>query len=248
MLFLTYRCYVANDASREHRYGTRFYQQQKRNLGIWWDDSASLAALILCLGLVPATIICATVSHAGYHISTYTIKELVVFIKAIVAKVLYSSSVAMSKFSVLFLYRRLFSVAPGTKFLINIMCLLMAGSKSYIFGSGRNSEDIANNASEELQNLAKDARRFLLSQKGGIELAPLQTYTSALIFSPSNSLVKKLFHKESPGWINSVLKVETDWNACLQTLEGHSDSVCSVAISPDGRRLAFGSRDNTVKL
>jgi hypothetical protein len=150
MLFLTYRCYVANDASREHRYGTRFYQQQKRNLGIWRDDSASLAALILRLGLVPATVICATLSHAVYHISTYTFKELVVFIKAskkiirhgiafffysclilvqiaVVAKVLYSSSVAMSKFSVLFLYRRLFSVAPGTKFLINILCLLMAG-------------------------------------------------------------------------------------------------------------------------
>ena len=149
MLVLTYRCNVANDASRKHRCGIRFYQQQKRNLGIWRDDSASLAALILRLGLVPATVICATLSHAVYHISTYTIKELVVFIKAskkiirygiaffysclilvqiaVVAKVLYSSSVAMSKFSVLFLYRRLFFVAPGTKFLINIMCLLMAG-------------------------------------------------------------------------------------------------------------------------
>ncbi|KAI0162917.1 hypothetical protein BJ166DRAFT_481863 [Pestalotiopsis sp. NC0098] len=107
---------------------------------------------------------------------------------------------------------------------------------------------LANSASEELQNLAKDARRFLLSQKGGIELAPLQTYTSALIFSPINSLIKKLFYKEFPGWVNSAPKVEADWNACLQTLEGHSGWVRSVAISADGRRLASGSGDRTVKL
>ncbi|OCK73649.1 hypothetical protein K432DRAFT_312331, partial [Lepidopterella palustris CBS 459.81] len=36
--------------------------------------------------------------------------------------------------------------------------------------------------------------------------------------------------------------------ACLQTLEGHSDSVNSVAFSPDSARLASASRDNTVKI
>lgn len=58
----------------------RFYQQ-KRNLGIWWDDWASLVALIMCLGLVPSTVVCAVVSHAGYHIETYTPEELVVYAK-----------------------------------------------------------------------------------------------------------------------------------------------------------------------
>ncbi|KAF7518824.1 hypothetical protein G7054_g13313 [Neopestalotiopsis clavispora] len=97
---------------------------------------------------------------------------------------------------------------------------------------------LADNDSEQLQNLATDARRFLLSQKGGIELAPLQTYTSALMFSPTNSLIKRTFRTEFPIWIGSAPKVELDWNACLQTLEGHSNSVNFVAISPDGRRLA----------
>jgi WD40 repeat protein len=69
-----------------------------------------------------------------------------------------------------------------------------------------------------------------------------------LIFSPTNSLIKKQFYKESPGWIDLAPKVDADWSACLQTLEGHSDWVSSVAISGDGRRLASGSSDNTVKL
>ncbi|MFM6754395.1 MAG: WD40 repeat domain-containing protein, partial [Dolichospermum sp.] len=34
----------------------------------------------------------------------------------------------------------------------------------------------------------------------------------------------------------------------LQTLTGHSDSVWSLAYSPDGQTLASGSLDNTIKI
>ncbi|EUC43034.1 hypothetical protein COCMIDRAFT_7445 [Bipolaris oryzae ATCC 44560] len=39
-----------------------------------------------------------------------------------------------------------------------------------------------------------------------------------------------------------------EWSACLQTLEGHSGEVSSVAFSPDSTQLASASWDSTVKI
>src|SRR4051794_11172018 len=71
---------------------------------------------------------------------------------------------------------------------------------------------------------------------------------SALIFSPMKSIIRTHFSAQFPTWIKYLTVVEENWNPCLQTLEGHSDSVMSVAFSPDSRRVASGSHDGTVKL
>ncbi|EHK15882.1 uncharacterized protein TRIVIDRAFT_195814 [Trichoderma virens Gv29-8] len=81
-----------------------------------------------------------------------------------------------------------------------------------------------------------------------IEMAPLQTYSSALAFSPMQSLVRKAFHQEIPSWVQRWPAVEDNWSPCLQTLEGHTDSVKSVALSADRKQLASGSIDATIKI
>lgn len=95
--------------------------------------------------------------------------------------------------------------------------------------------------------LVRDARRFIMSHKWVIENSPLQAYASALLFSPTRSLMRGLFKREEPSWIIIKPAMEDKWSPCLSTLEGHSDSVESVAFSPDSTRLASGSDDRTVK-
>src|SRR4051812_44909800 len=87
-----------------------------------------------------------------------------------------------------------------------------------------------------------------MSHKWAIENSPLQAYASALLFSPSRSLIRDLFKREEPNWITIAPAMEEKWSACLQILEGHSDIISSVAFSPDSTRLASGSGDKTVKI
>jgi WD40 repeat protein len=84
--------------------------------------------------------------------------------------------------------------------------------------------------------------------KQAIESSPLQAYGSALLFSPNQSLVRRLFWHEGPQCIALKPGMSDEWGACLQTLEGHSDWVNSVAFSHDSTRLASASDDSTVKI
>jgi WD40 repeat protein len=99
-----------------------------------------------------------------------------------------------------------------------------------------------------LTRLVQDARRFIMYHKGAIESYPLQTYMSALLFSPIGSLIRQQFQHEEPRRITVRPAMRDSWSACLQTLEGHSDWVRSVAFSPDSTRLASASDDKTVKI
>ena len=84
--------------------------------------------------------------------------------------------------------------------------------------------------------------------KQGIEICPLQAYASALIFSPTNSLIRRHFQEDEPKWITIKPTIGEKWTPCLQTLEGHSGWVTSVAFSHDSTRLASASDDRTVKI
>ncbi|KAK2772621.1 Vegetative incompatibility protein HET-E-1-like protein 15 [Colletotrichum kahawae] len=141
------------------------------------------------------------------------------------------------------------SLSSGILILSKLSSLVQVSPKTFIYSLGSDySKSNSKQESSQLVKLIRDMLRFVRYHKDGIETSPLQVYSSALIFSPMKSVVRQLFEAEAPSWISMITEVDADWNACLQTIEGHNSWVLSVAFAPDGRHLASASDDETVKL
>jgi WD40 repeat protein len=94
----------------------------------------------------------------------------------------------------------------------------------------------------------RDAKRFVLNYRWIIDTAPLQLYASAIVFAPKQSIIRQIFEHYLPGWISQLPSVDCGWNADLRTLEGPTDPIRSVVFSDDGKLIASGSDDKTVKI
>ncbi|KXJ86484.1 WD domain protein [Microdochium bolleyi] len=104
---------------------------------------------------------------------------------------------------------------------------------------------IKNGACPRLSAFLSDAIRFVQASFSAIDEAPLQIYSSALVFAPSRSVVRRSFEKCVPKWVSLWPQVEENWDACLVVLEGHSGLVTSVVFSHDSKTIASASYDNT---
>ncbi|KAK6519344.1 hypothetical protein TWF281_003178 [Arthrobotrys megalospora] len=100
----------------------------------------------------------------------------------------------------------------------------------------------------QLFHLVSDAHRFILSSQHIIENTPLQVYSSALVFSPTHSLVRGLFQDQEIGWITTKPVVEANWGACIQTLHINASDVGFVAFSNDERSIAACSTYGVIKI
>ncbi|KAJ6176749.1 hypothetical protein N7485_003663 [Penicillium canescens] len=100
----------------------------------------------------------------------------------------------------------------------------------------------------EISRFLYDGMRFILRNISMASAAPLQLYYSGLVFSPQQSIMRKMYSEDIPKWICPLPQVEATWSPHLQTLTGHLDSVYSVAFCSDRSMLASGSSDETIKL
>ncbi|KAL7915798.1 hypothetical protein GGI35DRAFT_6797 [Trichoderma velutinum] len=101
----------------------------------------------------------------------------------------------------------------------------------------------------EMSKLLHDADRFVLSFRPSIQEAPLQIYNSALVFSPTNSIVRKSFESNCPTFIKQMPQVDSDWSACVQTLESpeYCDSLPGLIFLSNGK-LMTGDCTGCVKI
>ncbi|EEU47186.1 uncharacterized protein NECHADRAFT_36603, partial [Fusarium vanettenii 77-13-4] len=67
----------------------------------------------------------------------------------------------------------------------------------------------------DMSKFLHDAKRFVFSFGSMADRSPLQLYSSALVFSPTASLVRQTFKTQIPEWIKQLPLVESDWSACL---------------------------------
>jgi WD40 repeat protein len=121
-------------------------------------------------------------------------------------------------------------------------------SYSPILYASAYSEIIQPKTGIEISKFLHNTKRFILNCRTGIDLVPLQIYSSALVFTPEESLIRKTFRHFVSSWIATQPVIENYWSSCLQTLEGHDHVIGSVAFSPNSEYLASASNDKTVKI
>jgi len=81
-----------------------------------------------------------------------------------------------------------------------------------------------------------------------IDTAPLQLYSSAIIFAPETSIIRHMFKDQIPKWIRRLPKMHSTWSPELQKLEGHTNWATTIAFSHNGQLLASASWDKAVRL
>ncbi|KAL7933019.1 hypothetical protein V8C35DRAFT_306054 [Trichoderma chlorosporum] len=83
-----------------------------------------------------------------------------------------------------------------------------------------------------LKSLLQDTKRFLQANMATIDKAPLQIYSSALIFAPEESIVKCLFKSSIPSWLCTPPVMQPQWDPCLTTLEDYDMKNATIVAIP----------------
>jgi len=103
--------------------------------------------------------------------------------------------------------------------------------------------------SEDLARFLRDANSFVASSHQAIALSPPHIYISALPFADKHSLIYQEFAPKCTGLISvSIIGIAHHAGKLVMTLTGHEGPVHSAAYSPNGRLLASGSADATVRV
>ncbi|KAG5929716.1 hypothetical protein E4U42_004875 [Claviceps africana] len=96
-------------------------------------------------------------------------------------------------------------------------------------------------SSGPLRKFLRDAEQFLMTHKSTIKAAALQTYGTALLFSPNDSHVRRFGWDERLEFIRGMVTTHQTGDSSTRTLDGQYGHVTALAFSEDGNLLATGS-------
>ncbi|KAJ5902363.1 G-protein beta WD- 40 repeats containing protein [Penicillium taxi] len=139
----------------------------------------------------------------------------------------------------MFLYRRMLEW---------LECLSLLGGLPQAIEGLKALVDLTKDAHISVSALVQDTIRFLLRHYYTIHNWLLQIYSSALIFSPESSILKRKNLEKIPMHLRKAPMMENNWASLIKTLAGHTAPVIAVAFSPDGTQIVSGSNDKTIKL
>ena len=94
--------------------------------------------------------------------------------------------------------------------------------------------------------MINDTHVLVMNRRLTISLAPLQIYSSALIFLPEESHLKRRFHCSMPSWISKRPTIDTA-SVFTTTIETFPAKNESFDISPDHSSTALGLPDGTLQ-
>ncbi|KAL6694031.1 hypothetical protein J3F84DRAFT_400496 [Trichoderma pleuroticola] len=102
---------------------------------------------------------------------------------------------------------------------------------------------------QDIGNLLRDAKRFIQANIATFDKAPLQVYSSALIFAPEKSIVRCMFKSSIPTWLRTLPAMQSHWDPCLATFEDREmKNVSLLAIPVENRFLAQSRVRGQVKI
>src|ERR1700761_5561148 len=95
--------------------------------------------------------------------------------------------------------------------------------------------------------ILEDCERFFQRFHIPIREGPSHLYASALVFCPECSLAKNAA-RLAPLWTPVIKQGQVSgWSPLIRTLN-HPENILSVVLSPDGKHLASGCGDSTVRI
>ncbi|KAJ3247945.1 hypothetical protein HK104_007761, partial [Borealophlyctis nickersoniae] len=108
------------------------------------------------------------------------------------------------------------------------------------------SDPVSSAVSPTTTHLVHDVSRFIREFGVPIAMSAPHVRASAAPFCPAETTLYRTYAHQLD--VEVIKGRDAGWSACIQTLEGHTGDVRSVAVTPDGLMVVTGSYDKTAKV